>query len=86
MKFNWAWIVLVAVLALVAYKAGKMPLNEGLYPHTTGSLTFMTFMIVLMVVVVLIFGIGMLLYNGVKTTGYLINRAGHSMYNGIIKR
>ena len=29
MKINWAWILFVAILVLIAYKAGQMSESEG---------------------------------------------------------
>ena len=86
MKIMWVWIV-VAVLLVAAYKAGQMSRTEGFQSiyanHTSGFII----LIIVGIVALIIFLIGYLLYTGViAPAGYVIRRAGHSMYNGIIKR
>jgi len=81
MKFPWTWII-VAVLVLVAYKAGQMSRTEGFVITTYGIYAFMA-----VSAVILLFVIAAIIYHLVIAPGsYVIKRAGHSMYDGIIKR
>ena len=81
MKLNWSWLLLVAVLVVVAYKAGQM--NDGF--SGAPSPTKLTIMMWIFIIVGLII-LSAIYYGIIAPGGYLINRAGHSMYNGIIKR
>jgi len=90
MKIMWVWIV-VAVLLVAAYKAGQMSVAEefSIYgtPASGGGMRGPVIMIIVVVVALIIWLIGYFLYTGViAPAGYVIHRAGHSMYNGIIKR